>query len=254
MKGPTLVECNRSILMSENDYLRALPARLAERLTGDLRLVELRRGRVLSSTAVDGLIIFPLTAVLLFELDPADGQPSLSWIASSHNALFGRRGDWEESAPYKLRVLDTGFALVIDKETCVRHLGREDWTHFYNFFGGGWALRLFGMHATCLATHAVLERLASALLEAAHAFGPGRAITITHAQLGRYLAVRRESVTLALAALVEERVIALGHGRIEIVDGERLRARCCACRAYTERTWLDLLDGWRRVWADAERR
>lgn len=254
MDGPTLAECNRSILMAENDYLRALPTRFAARLVDDLRLVEFRRGREFTSAELDSLIIFPLTAVFLFELDPADGQPSFSWIASSHNTLFGRRGDWEESAPYNLHTLEPGFALVIDKEACVRKLGTSDWARFHSFFGGGWVLRIFGMHVTCLATHAVPERLASALLEAAHAFGPDRGITMTHAQLGRFLAVRRESVTLALSALVEQQLITLGHGRITVADADALHKRACACHAPNGRTWRDLLDGWRGVWADAERR
>jgi len=254
MEGPSRAGYNRSIVTSENDYLRALPPRLMERLSEDLQLVEFRRGRELTAAAVDGSIIFPITAVFLFELDPAEGQPSFSWIASSHNTLFGRRGDWEESTHYRLRTLQSGFALVIDKEIFVHKLGQPDWAHFYNYFGGGWALRILGLHATCLATHAVPGRLASMLLEAAHAFGPDRPIPITHAQFGRILAVRRESVTLALSALVEQRLIALGHGRVSILDMDALGQRSCPCHASNRRTWSDLLDGWRSVWAEAERR
>lgn len=251
MTGDTLVARHRDLLLSENDYLRALPGQLANRLVADLRLVEFRQGQIIESATADTLVVFPLTAVFLFTLAPTGTQSSYTWIASCRNAIFGRRGDWEESMPYQLRTLRGGFALVIDKTACVAHPGKDHWSKFYNFHGAGWALRSFGNHATCLGTHVAAQRLATVLLEAAAAFGQDRPILITQSQLAVWLSIRRESVSAALAALVADKAIIMGRAQIKVTDADRLRQKACGCRPFNESTWADLLKGWYQVWAEA---
>jgi len=82
--------------------------------------------------------------------------------------------------------------------------------------------------AACNARHALPQRLARWLLMA-NDCALASEVNLTHEFLSMMLSVRRSGVTGALNTLKDARIIATGHGRINILNRKRLEATACEC-------------------------
>jgi CRP-like cAMP-binding protein len=94
-----------------------------------------------------------------------------------------------------------------------------------------YALVLFtqsGQTAACNATHALNERCARWLLEAADRVGAAE-FPLTQHFLAAMLGVRRPSVTVAAGMLQQAGLVTYHRGRVTILDRARLEAAACEC-------------------------
>jgi Crp-like helix-turn-helix domain len=80
----------------------------------------------------------------------------------------------------------------------------------------------------CNAVHSVEERCARWLLMFAHSTG-SRSFSLTHDSLAELLGVHRPTVTVAMCALREARLIRCGRGKTEIIDQRGLEQVSCGC-------------------------
>lgn len=82
--------------------------------------------------------------------------------------------------------------------------------------------------AACNARHTLPQRMARWLL-VANDCALAREVNLTHEFLSMMLSARRAGVTTALGTLKNAGIIATGHGRIAVLDRERLEAAACEC-------------------------
>jgi CRP-like cAMP-binding protein len=113
----------------------------------------------------------------------------------------------------------------------------EEWRNAINRFPpasapfGAFARRLvhqIAQLAACNRAHPLDARLARWLLTAEARLGPGE-FRITHESLATILGVRRASVSQAIEAFQARGVLALGRGRIAILDRSPLEETACEC-------------------------
>ena len=93
------------------------------------------------------------------------------------------------------------------------------------------ALRIAGIGIACNARHGATERLARWLLRMRDR-ARSDAFELTHEATSVMLAVRRATVSKAIAELADAGAIASSRGRVHIIDGAKLEAMTCTC--YTE--------------------
>lgn len=95
----------------------------------------------------------------------------------------------------------------------------------------------------CAAAHSIEQRAARWLLSAQDRIG-GEVVPVTQDRLGDLLGVGRSYVSRVVSALRDGGAIRSGHGRIRIVDRERLDQRSCNCttlvRAHFDRVLTDV--------------
>jgi CRP-like cAMP-binding protein len=95
--------------------------------------------------------------------------------------------------------------------------------------------------AACNVQHKLPQRLARWLLMA-NDCTLSNEVNLTHEFLSMMLSVRRPGVTIALKVLSKAGIIAVGHGRIRILNRKRLESRACACYRTVKREYGRLLD------------
>jgi CRP-like cAMP-binding protein len=88
--------------------------------------------------------------------------------------------------------------------------------------------------AACNRLHQVPERLARWLAMSCDRTG-SNILPLTHEFLAQMLGCRRSSVTSAIGQLQKSGVIRSEHGRVRILDRERLESRACECYAIMTR-------------------
>ena len=92
----------------------------------------------------------------------------------------------------------------------------------------------------CNRFHSVDARLARWLLMTHDRIG-ARQLCATQESIARMLGVRRSSVTVAARALQQQKLIGYRRGRIEILDGVKLRAVSCSCYGLIRRQYDSFL-------------
>jgi CRP-like cAMP-binding protein len=83
------------------------------------------------------------------------------------------------------------------------------------------------VNLSCVARHSVTERCCRWLLEA---FEIRADLSVTHERLANALGVRRPTVSLIVASLRSDSIIATDHHTFHLLNRERLHARACSCR------------------------
>ena len=215
----------------QNLYLRLAPPRMLDALLEESQIVELDRGAGGVFSEGDGFAYFPLDCVLVAERALPDGKSAFIRFFGPRN-LVGVR----DRTP--LRDLDIGYR-VVGAGRALRAPVERFWGLFERVPAHKQAMdmllavwtRIAIANGACTAAHPVTQRLVRILLQARDAFGDGRPITLTHADLGGFLAVRRETVTEILGELAAEGCVEGGRGAVSILDAARLAARGCACYA-----------------------
>jgi CRP-like cAMP-binding protein len=82
--------------------------------------------------------------------------------------------------------------------------------------------------AACNRLHGVDQRLARWLLMSAERVG-SNSLPLTQELLAQMLGARRASVTVSAGTLQKKGLISYNHGKLEIVDRQKLEAATCEC-------------------------
>lgn len=99
----------------------------------------------------------------------------------------------------------------------------------------------------CLGMHTGVHRLARVLLEAADAFGEGRAITITQQEISEILMLRRETVSQLLNEWTAQGLVSLRRGCVTIENKSELVTHACSCYPVIKQFERAELAGWREI-------
>ena len=102
------------------------------------------------------------------------------------------------------------------------------------------ALNSLKQSVACNGAHPLNQRLARWLLSARDGSGDDE-IPLTHELIASMLGVRRAGVTVAAQSLRSAGLIRYAHGRITIIDAERLERAACECYGVIEREYTRLL-------------
>jgi CRP-like cAMP-binding protein len=93
----------------------------------------------------------------------------------------------------------------------------------------------------CIAHHSPEARLAWWLLECQDRTGQDH-LNLTQEFLGAMLAVQRSTVSQVAAGLKDNGIISYSRGRIQILDRDALRTKCCECYD-TNRNFREMIEG-----------
>ncbi len=183
---------------------------------------------------------FPLTAVLGVTKTLRDGSSSeLGMIGHEGMAgistLLGVR-----STPFDVRVHVAGVARRLYASTLTEEMGGNT--------ALGAALHLFtsaflvqlAQGVTCACHHELRQRLVRYLLMV-HDRVPCEELPLTHEFLAHMLGVGRPTVTLTLDGLHEAGLVALGRGKITLINRCGLEAATCECYASVRDEYQRLL-------------
>jgi CRP-like cAMP-binding protein len=91
-----------------------------------------------------------------------------------------------------------------------------------------YALRNAYQTVACNAVHSVQQRMCRWLLASQDRVGEGQ-LKITHESLAQLLGVARQTLTITVGALQEERYITSRRGTVRILNRRGLERRCCEC-------------------------
>ncbi len=213
----------------ENRLLDDLPDDVCERLTSELRLVDLPTGKVLyESHAHQSHMYFPRTCLVTLLYDTEDG-------ASGAIALVGNEGlvgtallvDGHRT-PTRAVVQVGGKALTLTSEAVQREFSRGNAFQVAVLRYIQALIAHMAQTAICNRHHPVEKQLCRWLLACADRLGADE-LLLTQETLASMLGVRREGITEAAGRLQEASLIQYSRGRIQIIDRQGLQARSCEC-------------------------
>lgn len=212
-----------------NQILAALPAADYARLRPELELVDMPRGWTMSESGDHVTHLhFPTSGIVSLVYALEDG-------ASSEIALVGNEGligisiyMGGESLPSSTEVQCAGQAYRLSRKV-MKH----------EFALGGQLQRLALLYtqalivqtsqmAVCNQHHTVEQRLARWILMSMDRLQSNK-MAITQERISLMLGVRRESITMAAAALQKDGMIERSRGVISLVDRPLLEERVCEC-------------------------
>lgn len=225
----------------QNHILAALPDAEYERLAGDLELVSMPSGMVLSAAhnAVQH-VYFPTSSIVSILHDTRDG-------ASTETAVIGNEGLvgvglWMGGGAMSSRAVVTsagcGFRLnaVLLQDEFER--GQALQKHLLRFTQA--LLTQMSQAAVCNRHHSVAQQLCLWLLLRLDRL-PSNELTMTQEMIANMLGVRRESVAEAAGRLQEDNIIHYSRGHITVLDRNALECRVCECYADVRHEYARLL-------------
>lgn len=214
-----------------NRILDSLPAKEAERLAPGMRRVFLQRDQVVVRPGEQiAFLHFPIDVFAWSWTETTDTQRPTSVLT------VGQRGvvEWNRVLATDMgntcaTVISPGAAWRLAVETFDQHQAeahaplRRLLLRFANASVLNGACRL-----ACNAEHNIDQRLARWLLWVADECGRLE-FAITHQQIAEIAAIRRPSVSLALSQFQREGLIRSQHGRLNVLDREKLEKMVCRC-------------------------
>ena len=214
-----------------NRILDSLPAKEAERLAPAMRRVFLQRDQVVVRPGDPiAFLHFPIDMFAWSWTETTDTQRPTSVLT------VGQRGvvEWNrvlgtENGNTCATVISPGAAWRMPVDAFEQHQPqtqsplRRLLLRFANAAVLNGACRL-----ACNAEHNIDQRLARWLLWVADECGRLE-FAITHQQMAEIAAIRRPSVSLALSQFQREGLIRTQHGRLRILDRDKLESAVCSC-------------------------
>ncbi len=215
-------------VMTQNEFLRQLPATILDKFDPHAELVQIARGggdKALMNR-VD-FIYFPVTCVYSLEMSMADGFTSHLGLLGYRDAI-GARNLIDLNLPGVPRVILSGYAIRLRSDIFAAALSRSPEVRFVVHDQFVRMSHSLGVTNACNLRHPLQRRLARWILNLNYVsrlncFG------LTHEELAHFLGVRREAVTEMLARLTQAGVLKTSRGRVEILDIVALRGFSCEC-------------------------
>lgn len=217
-----------SPLVSQHALLRALPETSRNRLLSCLELIEMPIGELPLSIRGQDVIYLPLNCVLANEIVDEHGDSAFQAFASGMH-IFGLQRTIVPSANQRLTVIGKGHAFRGRREEVYGVLMELEIDNLFQIATLRGMIELNSRNAICAQSHYLPARIARLLVEAHHAFGNGRDITINQKLLGTFLGTRRETVSEVLKLYDRENLISLHRQRITINNIVELKRKACQC-------------------------
>jgi CRP-like cAMP-binding protein len=216
----------------KNRLLQALPVMHYERLVPHLQLVPLNRGSTIYGVG-------DREKYLYFIIDGLVSQMQVTASgASAESTVTGREGVigiasflGGESSFAQTLVVGAGHAYRLPGTMLKGELASGGpLLHVLLRYTHSLIARCVQM-AVCNLHHALEQRLCRWISSSVDRL-PGNDLTITHAQLGVLLGVRRESVTEALGKLEQQGIVHHSRGQMTVLARSRLEALACECYGF----------------------
>ena len=214
-----------------NRILDALPPKDAERLVPAVRRVFLQRDQVVVRPGEPiAFLHFPIDMFAWSWTETTDTQRPTSVLT------VGQRGvvEWNrvlatETGNTCATVISPGAAWRMPVETLEQYQpGMQSPLRRLLLRFANAAILNAACRLACNAEHNIDQRLARWLLWVADECGRLE-FAITHQQIAEIAAIRRPSVSLALSQFQREGLIRSQHGRLRILERERLEKLVCSC-------------------------
>jgi CRP-like cAMP-binding protein len=215
---------------ARNDLLAALPQHEFDRLRPHLSQIELAAGGELQQPGrqID-FVYFPGGGLCSVFREMQEGASmEVSWVRADGIVGIEALPPVTFAATQAIvQINDRRRALRLSADIFRREL--EQLGVFRSVIHGYLArvVRDSVVNVSCVATHSVTQRCCRWLLEA---FEIRSELYLTHEQLAAALGVRRPTVSLIIASLRSDAVIATDHHALRLLNGDGLQAHACSCR------------------------
>lgn len=224
-----------------NHLLCALPGEVQQRLTPQLRLVNLSLGNILHEPGeATRDIYFPIDAVVSILYVTREGATA-GLATIGNEGLVGISSFMSgSSTPSRALVQSPGNLYRLPGELLNEEFKRHgDAQHLLLLYTQS-VITQIAQTVVCNRHHTIYQQLSRWLLFTLDRL-PGNHVTITQEMIAGILGVRREGVTLAAKRLQEKGVIEYARGRITIPDRARLEQAACECYGVVKQETLRLL-------------
>jgi CRP-like cAMP-binding protein len=212
-----------------NRFLDALPGRVRDEICALARERILEVNHVVAHRGEPFRELLFVLAGATSEIEEQSDGGAAEVTAVGPEGLSGVERLLDEPLEQRLRLIQVPTrALVVDADALVAVRDRSSELRVLANRYAVAALRVAGIGIACNARHGATERLARWLLRLRDRV-QGDALELTHEATSVMLAVRRATVTKAIAELVESGAIASTRGRVNITDGAKLEAITCNC-------------------------
>jgi CRP-like cAMP-binding protein len=222
-------------LPTDNRLLAALPAEERERLTANLKPVELRLGAaVYESGATLDHVYFPTTAIVSLLYVLADGSSAEIAVVGNDGLVGIALFMGGETTPSRAVVQSGGRAYRLRGQLLKDEFNRGGLTQHLLLRYTQALLTQMAQTAVCNRHHSIDQQLCRWLLLSLDRL-PSKDLTMTQELIANMLGVRREGVTEAAGKLQEARLIRYSRGHISVLDRGGLESRCCECYSVVKR-------------------
>jgi CRP-like cAMP-binding protein len=224
-----------------NRLLTRFPSDVREQLASQMRRVDLPAGHVLHrSDKTLKEVYFPLDCVITVTTTMADTPPCLVSVVGNREmvgltAFMGGR----ELNHTTYRVQVPGWAVRVPADLLLDAFdANKGLRHVLLRYAQSYMAQL-SLNAVCNARHLLSQRLARWLVELSDR--STCQLSQTHQNLADLLAVRRPSVTEALAPMQKRGLLSCEPGTVTIHDIDGLKQKACECYRVLEREYNRLL-------------
>jgi len=219
------------VVATKNQILAALPDADFARLRPNLEPISLPTGVTLRDARVRATEVYFLNSGIACQLHIANGGAKTALALIGRESMVGIESFLGgESLPMRSVMLSEGHGYRINAQVLIDEFYRSPSMRRIFLRYAQALLTQIQQTAVCSGHHSVEKRLARFLLLCLDRL-PANEITMTQAQMGTLLGVRRESVTEAARKLLQVHAINYVRGHITVVDRVALEAYCCECYA-----------------------
>lgn len=227
---------------NNNRLLLQFPADLRERLTSQMREVDLENGAVLQLPGQPiELVYFPISCLISVTVTMQSGSITEVGLVGSRemvgNAFMGGR----ETTQTEYIVQSPGIAVRVPADLLRAEFDRnKELRDVLLRYTQSYVAQL-SQNVACNRHHVLANRLARWLLEVQERLGEME-FSLSHEFISQMIGVRRAGVTEGLGLLAEEGLISQGRRSIKILDLEGLKTASCECFELIQIEYDRLLD------------
>lgn len=224
------VNSDSDVSPQKNLILALLPNKDLERLTPDLKLVDMPRGWTISESGdhVDH-VHFPISGIVSLMYALEDGS-------TSETALVGKEGIvgisifmGGDSMPASTEVQSAGQAYRLPRSVMKREFALGGKLQQLSLLFTQALISQTSQTAVCNQYHGVDQQMCRWLLTSIDRLEDNE-LHITQEMVSNLLGVRRETISKNLAHLQKKGLIETGRGRIKVVNRKAMEK--CACECY----------------------
>jgi CRP-like cAMP-binding protein len=210
-------------------------------------MVELKRGNSMLPDKRSGTVFFPINCVAKISRKSDDGFKTFLRFSGPSFLIGLTNLIGVESLDLIAEVCGDGYAFSLPVSTVRDCLPPPDKFSAFQLKALSQIAERAFFDTRCLGMHTGMHRLARVLLEAADAFGEGRAITITQLELSEILMLRRETVSQLLNEWTARGLVSLRRGCVTIENKSELVTHACSCYPVIKQFERAELAGWREI-------
>jgi CRP-like cAMP-binding protein len=226
----------------DNLLLKALPAKVRERVFPELKLTELPLGDVLyESGDVMHDVYFPTDSIVSLLYVMEDGRSAEISVVGNEGIVGIALFMGGESTPSRAIVQSAGHAYRLQGKRLKREFDRNGELHHLLLRYTQALITQMAQTAACNRHHTIDQQLCRWLLLSMDRL-KGPEINMTQELIANMLGVRREGVTEAASKLQQAGVIQYQRGHIKVLDRPELEKIVCECYAVVKKESDRLLE------------